>query len=285
MIKGPIEIINAFNIKYNNILSGASPGLNEYEISMYLTEAQTQIIDEYYSGTLGRKEYFESNERTRRKLAGLVKSVVAGTSADASSLKLPGNAWTVYRVSTPDKMLRILWETLIFKSDKWDHCTENVPWEIEACSFDQLDRDIRNPFRNPRLGKAFRIDIGGAPHIVTRKIVDSDGKIILPEYHYVYLEEPLPLLVSANPESSADPSSSDPNDYTICRVSQWEDVPTDRGLTINGTVERDYSSSADPILYEPSVLDVIIERAAILATRDYKENTFQNRLAIHSVTE
>lgn len=36
-----------FNLQYNNIFSNQAPGLVDYEISMYLTMAHIEIIDEY----------------------------------------------------------------------------------------------------------------------------------------------------------------------------------------------------------------------------------------------
>lgn len=36
-----------FNLQYNNIFSNQAPGLEDYEISMYLNMAHLEIIDEY----------------------------------------------------------------------------------------------------------------------------------------------------------------------------------------------------------------------------------------------
>lgn len=38
-----------FDILYNNITSNLSPGLNDYEISVFLTKAQEQIVKNYFS--------------------------------------------------------------------------------------------------------------------------------------------------------------------------------------------------------------------------------------------
>lgn len=36
-----------FNLQYNNIFSNKAPGLEDYEISMFLTMAHIEIIDKY----------------------------------------------------------------------------------------------------------------------------------------------------------------------------------------------------------------------------------------------
>ena len=38
------EFSNEFDVLYNNISSNQSPGLNEYEKSVFLTKAQNEIL-------------------------------------------------------------------------------------------------------------------------------------------------------------------------------------------------------------------------------------------------
>ena len=47
------ELIQKVNLHYDNILSAAAPGLNEYEISLYLTQAHKEVVAGYYNGILG----------------------------------------------------------------------------------------------------------------------------------------------------------------------------------------------------------------------------------------
>lgn len=43
------EFSNQFDVLYNNIMSNAAPGLNEYEKSVFLTKAQNEIIKNYFN--------------------------------------------------------------------------------------------------------------------------------------------------------------------------------------------------------------------------------------------
>ena len=61
---------NEFDILYNSINSDIAPSLDDYEISVLLTNAQEQIVKQLYSGTY---EGFESTESARRMLDTLVK--------------------------------------------------------------------------------------------------------------------------------------------------------------------------------------------------------------------
>ena len=99
-----IEVRELFNLDYNNINSGLAPGLNDYEISLYLTKAQREIIDEYYKGTSNKGETFEVNERLRKALSPATKgNTITGAAGDTTffpgyyfySFKLPDEAWRV----------------------------------------------------------------------------------------------------------------------------------------------------------------------------------------------
>ena len=43
------EFSNEFDVLYNNIMSNQAPGLNEYEKSVFLTKAQSQLVNEYFN--------------------------------------------------------------------------------------------------------------------------------------------------------------------------------------------------------------------------------------------
>ena len=43
------EFSNQFDVLYNNITSNQAPGLNEYEKSVFLTKAQSEIVKNYFT--------------------------------------------------------------------------------------------------------------------------------------------------------------------------------------------------------------------------------------------
>lgn len=66
----------SFNTQYNNPLNGFAPGLNDYEISLYLTKAQKELLDQYISGFYSKIESFEQTEKLRRYLSPVLKSEI-----------------------------------------------------------------------------------------------------------------------------------------------------------------------------------------------------------------
>ena len=43
------EFSNEFDVLYNNIMSNQAPGLDEYEKSVFLTKAQSEILKNYFN--------------------------------------------------------------------------------------------------------------------------------------------------------------------------------------------------------------------------------------------
>ena len=43
------EFSNEFDVLYNNIMSNAAPGLDEYEKSVFLTKAQNEVLKNYFN--------------------------------------------------------------------------------------------------------------------------------------------------------------------------------------------------------------------------------------------
>ena len=77
------EFSREFDILYNNITSNQAPGLNEYEKSVFLTQAQESIILEMYS------EKFESTEDVTSYLNALVKKSVIDLDTIGLDILLP----------------------------------------------------------------------------------------------------------------------------------------------------------------------------------------------------
>ena len=70
------EFLNEFNLLYNNAMSNQAPPLNEYEISLFLTEGQEVVVKEYYSGKNAFRDSFERSEEVTRSLSSLVRTEV-----------------------------------------------------------------------------------------------------------------------------------------------------------------------------------------------------------------
>ena len=55
----PQEFSSEFDILYNNIMSNKAPGLDDYEKSFFLTQAQEILVLTYYNGNNPSNDSFE----------------------------------------------------------------------------------------------------------------------------------------------------------------------------------------------------------------------------------
>lgn len=68
------EFSAEFDVLYNNITSNQAPGLNEYEKSVFLTKAQSQLVNEYFnSRTDGFGGGFDGSQKRQYDFSGLVR--------------------------------------------------------------------------------------------------------------------------------------------------------------------------------------------------------------------
>lgn len=67
------EFSTEFDVLYNNITSNQAPGLNEYEKSVFLTKAQSQLINEYFNiRTDGVGGGFDGSQRRQYDFSSLI---------------------------------------------------------------------------------------------------------------------------------------------------------------------------------------------------------------------
>lgn len=78
------EFSNEFDVLYNNIMSNQAPGLDEYEKSVFLTKAQSEIIKNYFNPK-GNKYQEGFDGSTKRQIDFSMLTAVATTSATSYS--------------------------------------------------------------------------------------------------------------------------------------------------------------------------------------------------------
>lgn len=68
------ELSNEFDVLYNNITSNQAPGLNEYEKSVFLTKAQSQLVNEYFNNrTDGFGGGFDGSQKRQYDFSSLTR--------------------------------------------------------------------------------------------------------------------------------------------------------------------------------------------------------------------
>ena len=104
------EFSSTFDILYNNIMSNAAPGLDEYEKSVFLTKAQLEIVKNYFNAKGNKyQEGVETSSKRTLDFSKLTKVVSPLPITNLFFTKFDDRSM-VY--STPSDILFLLNETV-----------------------------------------------------------------------------------------------------------------------------------------------------------------------------
>lgn len=176
------EFSNEFDIQYNNIMSNAAPGLDEYEKSVFLTKAQEQIVIELYNGKSGLP--FEKNEEVRRYLSNLSDTIVL---KDKLVDKL-GLTKTSMFFQIPDKVWFITYESAILDDERLG-CLNGTEAVVVPASQDYFFKTQKNPFRGPSETRVLRLDMAD-------NVIEIVSDYNIREYLIRFLKRPSPIVLA-----------------------------------------------------------------------------------------
>lgn len=173
---GP-ELRNLFNVQYNNIFNQSSPGLNDYEISLYLTKALKELVQSYYTGQLDGNP-IDSSEESRELLAFYTKEK---NYTDLTSLE---GKFLCYETNI------IIEDNLWYVLNEFDY--DGNKWiKIKPIPFDKINGLLNNPYKAPTLYRSYRVE-----YYVNDKIqFRIYSKLPVKIYNMTYLETPSVVII------------------------------------------------------------------------------------------
>lgn len=176
------EFSDAFDTLLNSAGGGVS--LDEYEKSLFLTQAQEQIVIELYTGRNNIGASFEETEEIRSSLRSLIKTEPLTESAG----EFKGISKYSKFFTLPSDVLYITYESATL-SDKSAGCKDGSDIPVIPVTQDEFDRVMNNPFRGPSKRKALRLDNGS-------NIVEIITKYNIKNYTIRYLSKPAPIVLA-----------------------------------------------------------------------------------------
>lgn len=244
------EMNREFDIYYNNIAGQSNPDLDIYEKSVYLTKAQLEIIKDFYDSLSNKKQKgFEGTEKRRRDLNQLVKPYKTASSfTNNSNIHINSRYFNI-----PSNTFLIVNEQVKITSSD---CANGKTIEVLPITYDEFNKQIKNPFKLPDDSLAWRLDLS---NINNQKIVE----IISPynisgslEYQIRYIKYPRPIILG-----------------NLITLYPSEELSID-GLSIESPCELNESIHKE-----------IIDRAVELALGDYKPQNVQTKVQLDSRNE
>lgn len=211
------ELSREFNLMYNNIMSNQAPGLNEYEKSLVLTEAQEMIVTGLYNGTAGSMT-FEQTEEVTAYLAALVDQVAieekraSSEGSDEETAKMPLTvSKDSYLFEIPSYVMFITYENCTIADDSFCGDKHERTVAVVPVTQDEYHRTSRNPFKGSNTNRVLRLSHSDG----TNRLSELISKYGITSYNVRFIRKPSPIVLENLPKGL---SIDGVNDCTECKL-------------------------------------------------------------------
>lgn len=241
------EMKNEFFIHYNAIASMSAPSIDDFELSVYLTKAQLELVKNYYSPFGNKyKDGFEYSEKRRVDLKELIVNHISTDEID-STFKIVADSQFF---AIPDDVFLLIFEHARISTND---CLNNKYIDIYPKTHDEFLLQYVNPFKKPDADHIWRIDYA---EINGKKVVELVSPYNIVEYKCRYIKYPSPIVL-------VDLDVAFPNE----------------GLSIDGITAMTECQLNQEIHRE------LVDRAVELALRDYKPSNLESKIQLDQRNE
>ena len=178
------EFLDRFDVLYNNIASNQAPGLNVYEISVFLTKAQDEKVKNYFNPK-GNKygEGFDDNQKRQIDFSMITK--VYNVSSFAAAL-YDGRSNSKSAALPSDVMMIVNEKVTVTRG------TGTTNLVVRPIRFNEYDDLMSKPFKRPLRNQAWRLISGDTDNKADLIVGPSD---VITNYSMRYIRRPKPIIV------------------------------------------------------------------------------------------
>lgn len=182
------EFSSEFDILYNNIMSNAAPGLDEYEKSVFLTKAQEEILKNYFNPKGNKyQEGFDDNEKRQIDFSGLVTVITIPSYSNSQYIKIDDRSLLFLM---PNDMLFALNEVCEITENNINRLVNVVP-----ISFIEYSRLISKPYKRPLKNQCWRLISSSSKKDRVFELILPFGSIVPGSYRIRYISRPAPIIL------------------------------------------------------------------------------------------
>ena len=194
-----------FDLLFNNIMSNAAPSVNGYEISLFLTKGQDEIVKSY-SNPKGNK-YEEGIDFSPKRQVDFSTLIVSKSYTDANCFSKTLQDYTKYdRRSYVGKILQEIGDAPIFERlDEYVRPLDNGVYsygpslQVIPLMYSEYSKHMTKPYKYPLKNACWRLEVAGQSAGVSEFILAPYSKnnttYDLLEYNLRYLKKPSPIIV------------------------------------------------------------------------------------------
>ena len=181
------EFSNEFEVLYNSITSNQAPGLDEYEKSVFLTKAQSEILREYFNSRVdGTNGGFDGSQKRQYDFSFLIKTTIleANLATKGEEGYIPKIDNRGYLFNFPEDYFLSINE--VIRDDE----SSNKFYSVVSISYSDYQRLMIKPYAYPPKRVAWRLFIGtiqktledvsneDVPNKVTVPVAEIIGKFV-----------------------------------------------------------------------------------------------------------
>lgn len=197
----------AFDLLYNNITSNQAPGLELYEKSVFLTQAQNALVKEAFSAN--RNVHGEGYDDSIRRQSDF-RSLVASTKL--RQLSFPADSQIVFRTNRAStRYFEYPYNALFILNDEVSITADEIErfYTVVPISYDEYARLMMRPYKFPPKGMLWRLITNTNDEYMDGVITDSYQVIELVgkfaannviEYKVHYVKRPEPIVLGLMPD-------------------------------------------------------------------------------------
>lgn len=183
------EFSNEFDVllqSYSNLNMPLK--FDEYEKSVFLTQAQNDLVKEFYTGINAQRKSFEETEEIRSYLSELV--MTSSMLLTESSIKK--NGFYIYRIK--DIGTYPIGESgwFILYEEAWcseeDKCLSKKVLQVVPVTHDNIYRLLQDPFKGPNNRRVLKVT-------KYKEGIELYSKYKLNLYNITYLMKPTPIIL------------------------------------------------------------------------------------------
>lgn len=197
------EFSNEFDVLYNSITSNQAPGLDEYEKSVFLTKAQSEILREYFNSRVdGTNGGFDGSQKRQYDFSFLIKTTIldANLANEGEEGYIPKIDNRGYLFNFPEDYFLSINE--VIRDDE----SSNKFYSVVSISYSDYQRLMTKPYAYPPKRVAWRLFIGtiqktleGTSDKVTVPVAEIIGKFVGSsdnwDYTLRYVKKPNPIIL------------------------------------------------------------------------------------------
>lgn len=197
------EFSNEFDVLYNSITSNQAPGLDEYEKSVFLTKAQSEILREYFNSRVdGTNGGFDGSQKRQYDFSFLIKTTIldANLANEGEEGYIPKIDNRGYLFNFPEDYFLSINE--VIRDDE----SSNKFYSVVSISYSDYQRLMTKPYAYPPKRVAWRLFIGtiqktleGTSDKVTVPVAEIIGKFVgnSDNWNYTlrYVKKPNPIIL------------------------------------------------------------------------------------------